>query len=71
MVTRTKSLGRMLLATSCVACLCLGGCATIMGDNFGDSYATWGEANRPVDRGDGYAGVSTKSQQIERNLGVR
>jgi hypothetical protein len=71
LVLKTMSLGRTVLAAMCLACLTLVGCSTIMGDNFGDDYATWGENHRPIDRGDGMSGVSTKSQQIEKNLGVR
>ncbi len=71
MVTRSISLGRTLLAAMMLGCLALGGCATIMGDNFSDSYATWGEENRPADHSEGLWGVSTKSQQVEKNLGVR
>jgi hypothetical protein len=44
----------------------------LMGDGFHDEYSEWGEKNRPADTSSGdFDGVSTKSQQVERNLGVR
>jgi hypothetical protein len=61
----------------CLSSLCGAGCATppkpnLMGDNFHDEFAQWGESNRPADAPSGeFDGVSAKSQQIERNLGVR
>ncbi len=44
----------------------------LMGDGFHDEMSGWGEKNRPADDTSGdFSGVSTKSQQVERDLGVR
>jgi hypothetical protein len=44
----------------------------LMGDGFHDEMSGWGEKNRPADDASGdFSGVSTKSQQVERDLGVR
>ncbi|HEV2969365.1 MAG TPA: hypothetical protein VGY55_05185 [Pirellulales bacterium] len=55
--------------------LLIGGCtesqrATIMGEGFNDEFAKNNQNLRPS-HGDGnYDGVSTKSQEIEHDLGV-
>ncbi|HZZ71054.1 MAG TPA: hypothetical protein VFE24_02310 [Pirellulales bacterium] len=64
-----------LAAGGLLVCLCLSGCRDtldqIKGEGFHDEFSDWGEKQRPAgDQGE-LSGVSTKSQQIERNLGVR
>ena len=55
----------------CAASGCQQAASTIRGDGFHDEFANWGEKKRtPESEGD-LSGVSTKAQQIERNLGVR
>ncbi len=58
------------------AILGVAGCKSVdlKGDNFHDEMAQWGEKQRPADHpesGSELLGVSAKSQQVERNLGVR
>jgi len=66
-----KSGRRALLAFafSMLACGCAG--VNLKGDNFTDDYARWGEKQRPSGPPGEVFGLSTKAQQIERNLGVR
>lgn len=56
-----------------VVCLVTSGCRgwNWKGDGFRDEFSTWGERQRPGgDKGE-MTGLSAKSQQIERNLGMR
>jgi hypothetical protein len=77
-----KSVGRRwawrIAASFALATVTLGisGCNTFnwRGDNFHDDMAHWGEKQRPPDQAEGNSemlGLSAKSQQIEKNLGVR
>ena len=43
----------------------------VRGDGFKDEFSGWGEKQRPAGEQGEMSGFSTKSQQIERNLGVR
>jgi hypothetical protein len=65
--------GRRWWSLMLVALTWASGCATFQNDepNFRDDTAKWGEMNRPVKIGSGFGGVSSESQQIERNLGIR
>ena len=59
-----------------LSCLLFGsGCQDTMqqvrGDGFKDEFSDWGEKQRPAGEQGELSGFSTKSQQIERNLGVR
>ena len=64
-------------ALAAAAILVIAGCKSVdlKGDGFHDDMARWGEKQRPPDQpqeGDSeMLGVSAKSQQVERNLGVR
>ncbi len=68
---------RLALPTAfCLLPTFLAGCTSppqkLMGDGFHDEMSGWGEKNRPADDTSGdFSGVSTKSQQVERDLGVR
>jgi hypothetical protein len=44
---------------------------TIMGEGFNDEFAKSGEKLRHSSNGGEYDGLSTKSRQIENDLGVR
>ena len=55
-----------------LALLPVSGCAWFQGEPaFRDDTANWGEKHRPVRIGNGYGGVTSEAQQIERNLGIR
>jgi hypothetical protein len=55
----------------CAGCTAPKKPVNLMGDNFNDEFAHWGEDHRPKGGDGDLDGLSTKSQQIERNLGVR
>jgi len=64
---------RLLILLVCT-CGLFSGCnwyKQLKGDNFDDEYATWGEDQRPKEKGSGNElfGLSSKAQQVERNLG--
>ena len=78
---KISAAGHWLGVVVCAAGLCGLGCtaaqkATLMGDGFHDEPAPWSDKKRSADSGDSDGGssggnldgVSTKSQQIERDL---
>jgi hypothetical protein len=59
----------------CAVGLLVSGCTesqrgTIMGTGFNDDFSKGNQTLRPKDGDGNYDGVSTKSQQIEHDLGV-
>jgi hypothetical protein len=71
--TIARGCSATLASAALLAIVCGAGCNGIQnlrGDGFKDSD-NWGENLRAQKRSDAvYGGVSTKAQQIERNLGV-
>ncbi len=77
-LSRRSSIGlaSRLWAFACALALVLTGCTesqrqTIMGEGFNDEFAKNGEKLRNTSEGGDYDGLSTKSRQIENDLGVR
>jgi hypothetical protein len=73
---KSAGLANCLRACTVVLGLLLGGCTesqrqTLMGEGFNDEFAKSGEKMRNFSNGGEYDGLSTKSRQIENDLGVR
>lgn len=72
-----RAAAKFTVILAAAAILGIAGCKSVdlKGDGFHDDMARWGEKQRPADQPDNGSseilGVSAKSQQVERNLGVR
>jgi hypothetical protein len=73
---KSVGLANCLCAVVVLLALFLGGCTesqrqTLMGEGFSDEFSKSGEKLRNSNGGGEYDGLSTKSRQIENDLGVR
>jgi hypothetical protein len=73
---RSVGLSGLLSTGALVLTLVIAGCTqsqrqTLMGEGFNDDFAKNGQKLRNSSEGGEYDGLSTKSRQIENDLGVR
>jgi hypothetical protein len=73
---RSVGLADLLWAGTFAIALSMSGCTesqrqTLMGEGFNDDFAKNGQKLRNTSEGGEYDGLSTKSRQIENDLGVK